>query len=567
MRIARILAEIAAILVLCFCAIDPGPRPVLEKRIDALFAEWDRPDSPGCALGVIRDGRFIYRRGYGMANLEDGLPITSESVFRIGSTSKQFTAACLALLEEDGTLSLDDPIRKFFPEMPAYAEKITIRHLIHHTSGIRDYLTLWSIAGEREDDFFVDGEVVELLARQKELNFEPGNEHLYSNSGYFLLSQLVLRVTGKTLRTFAEERIFGPLGMSDTHFHDDHTMIVKNRAVGYAPKEDDGFQISMTTLDMVGDGGVFTTVEDLSLWDQNFYLNKLGKGGQTLLDRIQTRGVLNSGEKLEYAFGLGIGTYRGLKTVSHGGAFVGYRADMIRFPDQKFTVICLSNLSTFNPTGMARKVADIYLAGEFSEEARPAAQAPGLKKSVVKPTAEELDRKTGLYYSKDRDSFWRLVVEDGKLVIRAPTASFPLSPMSPALFSAEDLPFSLEIEFREDFGGNPVALELRQEGVPPLMFERIVPFEPSETQLRAYAGEYYSDEVRAAYRIILQEGRLRLEHANPFKDYPREPLDPVLIDRFQVGGLKVNFHRSASGVVESFTLDAGRVKNIRFERR
>lgn len=223
----------------------------LSDRVDKVFAQWDKPDSPGCALAVIKDGQMIYKRGYGLANLEHNIPMSPASIMDTGSVSKQFTAMAVALLAEQGKFSLDDDIRKYLPEISQYQAPITIRHLIHHTSGIRDYLTLMAIAGMRDDDHYVDGEVVNLLARQKELNFKPGSEFLYSNSGYFLLSQIVKRASGKSLREFAEENIFKPLGMTRTRFYDDHTEIVRNRAASYVPRKGGGFQIAATTLDMV----------------------------------------------------------------------------------------------------------------------------------------------------------------------------------------------------------------------------------------------------------------------------------------------------------------------------
>ena len=314
------------VLLSIFILFSCSSTDIRTGKVDEIFSTWDRIDSPGCALGVINNGKLIYTRGYGSANLEYGLPITSKSVFRIGSTSKQFTAMCIALLEEEEKLSLDDNIRRYIPEMPVYESAITIRHLLHHTSGIRDYLTLWSIAGSRDDDFFVDDEVLAMLSRQKELNFAPGDEYLYSNSGYFLLSQIVKRITGKSMREYAEKNIFEPLGMTHTHFHDDHTRIVPKRASGYESTGKNMFRISMTTLDMIGDGGIFTTIEDLLLWDRNFYENKLGKGGPELIEKMQTTGCLNDGTHLDYALGLVVKEHRGLKKVSHGGAFVGYRA-------------------------------------------------------------------------------------------------------------------------------------------------------------------------------------------------------------------------------------------------
>ena len=297
-----------------------------------------------------------------MANLEHNIPISPSSVFRIGSTSKQFTAAVVLLLAEEGKLSLDDDIRTLLPELPDYGTPVTIRHLLHHTSGIPDYLRLAAGAGSRSDDLHLTVDAaIAMLASQEKLDFVPGEQFGYSNSGYFLLSQIAQRASGKSLRKYAEEKIFRPLGMTNTHFHDDHKEIVPNRASGYAYREE-GFQISMTTLDTVGDGGVFTTVEDLFYWDQHFYHQQIG--GPQFLDQMLTRGTLNNGRSLDYASGLVHGTHRGLDTIRHGGGFVGFRAEMIRFPQRRFTVICLCNLSARDPTELAKRVADIYLFDE-----------------------------------------------------------------------------------------------------------------------------------------------------------------------------------------------------------
>jgi len=238
-------------------------QPELLHKVDAIFADYDNAESPGCALGVIRDGEFVYRRGYGMANLELGVPISPQSVFRIASTSKQFTAMAIALLAEQGKLSLDDTLKEYYPAYPPWAEEVTIAQLIHHTSGVRDYLTLAELAGKGDDqDYYTTDWVIELLGRQRETNFPPGTQFLYSNSGYLLLGQIVERVSGLTLNQFSQQNIFGPLGMEHSHFHDDHTHIVPQRASGYAPTED-GYRVSETTLDIVGDGSVYTSVDDL----------------------------------------------------------------------------------------------------------------------------------------------------------------------------------------------------------------------------------------------------------------------------------------------------------------
>jgi CubicO group peptidase (beta-lactamase class C family) len=367
MSAASVLKTVTAVYVAALgvasSPVHAQPADSLQMQVDKVFALYDKPDSPGCALGLIRDGAFIYRRGYGSANLELGVPITTKTVFDIGSTSKQFTAASIVLLAQQGKLALDDDIRKYVPEMPTYSRPVTIRHLLHHTSGIRDYLTLMSLRGVATEDLTDDEDALSIITKQKEINFSPGDEHLYSNSGYFLLSVIVKRASGKTLREFARENIFEPLGMHDTHFHDDHTMIVRGRATGYAPKEGGGFQIDMSDFEQTGDGAVMTTVEDLFRWDQNFYRPVVG--GQAMVNQLQATGTLSGGKALTYAFGLSVSQYRGLPAVSHGGAWAGYRAELLRFPGENLSVICLCNLGNSNPGMLSRKVAEIYLAGKL----------------------------------------------------------------------------------------------------------------------------------------------------------------------------------------------------------
>ena len=536
----------------------------LTNRVDKLFSEWDKPDSPGCALGVIQDGQLIYKRGYGMANLEHGIPITSKSVFRIGSTSKQFTAVCMVLLEEEGKLSLDDDIRKHIPEMPDYGQLITIRHLLNHTSGIRDYLTLLSLAGERDDDFLVDGEVVNLIARQEELNFKTGDEYLYSNSGFFLLSVIVKGITGKSMRVYAEEKIFKPLGMTSTHFHDDHTMIVKNRAAGYSPLDKEGFRINMTTLDMVGDGGIFTCVDDLLLWDRNFYDNKLGKGGPELIKRLLTQGILNNGKKLDYALGLIVSDYKGLKMISHGGAFVGFRAEMIRFPVQRFSVIVLANLGTINPSRLARQVADIYLADHLKEQPE---KTPAKKLEFVRLTRAALEQKVGAFYNKERDAVWRISLEEGQLIVDASTFRFPILPVSPTRFLAVEAPLEIEVEFIRKEPEGPMGLQVRIEEEEPRVFEEFQLASPTPSELSQYLGDYHSEELGVTYSLVLENGKLFLHHENPYKGDPKTALFPTFKDRFLRSGNHFHFFRDKQGEIEAFTMNAGRVRNIRFDKK
>ncbi len=434
MRSAPVL--LALVATITGTAIGQEPPGSMTERVDAVFAEWDAPGSPGCALGVIKGGEFLYRRGYGMASLELDVPISSSTVFYIGSTSKQFVSASIMLAEEGGYLSVDDDIRKYVPEIPDYGKTITIRHLLHHTSGLRDYLTLWGLAGEEIADIHEADEALEMIARQRALNFEPGAEYLYSNSGYFMLSVILERATGKSLHEFAHENIFEPLEMENTHFHDDHTHIIEGRAIGHLRRRDGSIALSMSNFAQVGSGGLYTSVDDPLLWDRNYYDNKLGDGD--LIDHMLVRGVLNNGDTLSYAAALQIGTYKGLRTVAHGGALGGYRAELLRFPDQRFSVVCLCNLAPMNPSGLARRVADIYLAEEFEVEPEaPVAEEPtepAAEVEVAEPTESQLDAPqlaeyAGEYYSEELDTEWELVVKDDALYL----ASEPDDPLVPTV--------------------------------------------------------------------------------------------------------------------------------------
>ncbi|MEA3436536.1 MAG: serine hydrolase domain-containing protein, partial [Thermodesulfobacteriota bacterium] len=272
-----------------------------------------------------------------MADLEHNIHISPSTIFYIGSVSKQFVTMCILLLEEQEKLNLDDEIQEYLPDFPQYGTPLTIRHFIHHTSGVRDFLTLWTLSGNDYLDHIDEDAVYRLIKRQKALNFTPGDKYLYSNSCYFMLAMIVEKVSGQSLKEFARENIFEKLGMLNSHFHDDYLHIIKNRAFSYEPIED-GFNNLIMRFDLVGSGGLYTNIEDLYLWDQNFYKNELGKGGPEAIERMHEEGILNNGESAGYAFALRNGTYRGLRTVSHGGSLAGYRAQLMRFPEQHFSV-------------------------------------------------------------------------------------------------------------------------------------------------------------------------------------------------------------------------------------
>lgn len=436
-------------------------------RVDALFARYSDRNSPGCALGVVRNGQFVYQKGYGSANLDYGLPNGPDMVYYVGSVSKQFTAAAIALLSLDGRLKLDDQVSKYIPEV-AHLPAMTVRQLVHHTAGVRDIYVLMALAGIRMEDVFPENDAIALIARQKELNFAPGTDYLYSNSGYLLLAQIVKRVSGVSLREYADQRIFKPLGMNNTHFHDEPYHIFPNRVLSYSPTQGGGYRISyLLNFDKIGAGGLYTTLGDLLKWDRNFYDNKLGKGFPELM---HTRAVQKNGDTLSYAFGLQIGQYRGLKTVRHGGSLMGFQADLVRFPEQRFTVMALCNGNDIVPTQLTNQVADLYLGDQL------AAAAP--TGPAVRSTA-------------------------------------PLAKAATMAVNGDD-----------------------------------------------YIGSYQSSELATTYSIEIVGSELRLRGGLPAE----RALEPVERDVFRSGNYVYRFQRNSQNRVTGFTVEAGRVRNIRFTR-
>ncbi len=314
-------------------------------------------------MAVVQNGEVVQSRGYGLAQMEYEIPIEPSSVFHVASVSKQFTAFAVLMLAAEGRLSLDENIRVYLPELPDYGHTITIRHLLHHTSGLRDQWSLLAMAGWRMDDVITRDQILRLVVRQRELNFEPGTEYLYSNTGFTLLAEIVERVTGQLFRAWTEQHIFAPLGMESTHFHDDHRTIVPNRAYSYQSDPAGGFKKAVLSYANVGATSLFTTLDDLTKWAANFETGDIG--GPDIVRRMRSRGVLNNGDTLDYAMGQAIGSYRGLLALYHAGADAGYRAYLLRFPLHRLSVVVMANLASIDAGRLARQVAELYLDNQI----------------------------------------------------------------------------------------------------------------------------------------------------------------------------------------------------------
>jgi CubicO group peptidase (beta-lactamase class C family) len=557
-RAPSLAAALALVPLLLPAQAPEGAAVERNARVDAIFAPWDRDDSPGCAVGVYRDGRAVHTGGYGMADLERRVPITPRTVFDIGSTGKQFSAASVALLAQRGVLSLDDDVRRWVPELPRYERPVTIRYLLHHTSGLRDYINLLTLGGARIDDVTTDDDALAAIARQRALNFLPGDDHLYSNSGFFLLSVIVERAAGMPLREFAQREIFQPLGMVRTHYLGSYDDVVPDRALAYAPRPDGGYRTSMSRWLQTGDGGVFTTVEELALWDRNFLEPRVG--GPELLAELHRPGTLAGGRVLGYALGLTIGTHRGERIVSHGGSWGGYRAELMRFPDHRFSVAVLCNVGAANATQLAQRVAEIYLDDVLEAPAAAAAATPASAPAVRVPAAT-LRALAGTYRHPDTRAT-RTITFDGGTLYVGTRPRFELRPRNAREFDLTNAQVRASMTFEPATGGGPRRLVWQQVGEEPITFEEVYLVAPGAAALAAYAGAYHGEEIQAIYTLDVTDGALRLR---------RRGADPAILrpgthDEFSAGGTTLRFQRDAAGEVSGFILDVGRVRNLHFVR-
>jgi len=543
-----------------------------QKQVDQLFTAWDTNSTPGAAVSVVKDGSIVYKKGYGMSNLEYDIPITPSTVFHIASVSKQFTAFAILLLEKDGKLSLDDDIRKYIPEVPDFGKTITLRHLANHTSGMRDQWNLLAMAGWRLDDVITKEHVIKLVERQKDLNFEPGAEYLYCNTGFTLLAEVVARVSGKTFAEFTEERIFKPLNMSKTLFYDDHEKIVRNRAYSY--RTDKGnYKKSVLSYANVGATSLFTTVEDLSFWATNFE-NPI-VGDSEMMQKMKQQAVLNNGQEIGYALGQSVGKYKGLNRVGHGGADAGYRTYIGRFPEQKFSVIVFSNDANFNSGVMAHEIADIYLKDSFIEEKEEEEEKDEEEEEKDEENIKEddnadsitIDEATKNAYVGDYEIqpgfILTITNENGSLYGQATgQQKIVLVPVSNTEFTIVEV--NAKITFNRDGNEKAKSLTLVQGGAN-IEALRIKEFDKSAVDLSDFTGEFYSEELATSYNFIVENEKLIARHSR-IEDIE---LSPTKKDHF--AGNKwffgqIEFTRNGDGTISGCKVTAGRVRNLKFEK-
>jgi CubicO group peptidase (beta-lactamase class C family) len=531
----------------------------VELRIDSLFSSWDTITSPGAAIAVMHKGEIVFSKGYGSAQLEYDIPITPTTIFHIASVSKQFTVFSILLLQEEGKLFIDDDIRKHIPEVPDFGKKISLKHLMTHTSGMRDQWNLLALAGWRLDDVITKEHVMTLVRNQKELNFDPGEEYVYCNTGFTLLAEVVARVSGKSFAAFTEERIFGPLNMQNTLFYDDHEKIVKNRAYSYQ-RTDDGFQKSVLSYANAGATSLFTTVEDLMLWTDNFIRPKVGN--QHIFKQMNIEAVLNDGSTFGGGMGQFINTYKGLKQIQHGGADAGYRSYLGRFPEQDFAVAVFSNLGAFNPTGLSLKVADLFLSELQTKEEVTVKKDAAEDVEFVELSNEQLNKHEGTYWN-DAGSYSRTIyVRDDTLWYdRGFNRKSPLAPLSEHEFKMLNVDVDLRVSFKNENGNRKMNVTI--DGGDPIVSDAYLEPVYTNASLQEFAGNYISSELNTNYRLAVKGDTLISTHFR----HGEMILQPVKTDFFETDKWYfgyVRFERNDAGEVSGCRVSSGRVRNLLF---
>lgn len=540
-------------------------KPTNEK-IDQIFSKYVGAASPGCAVGVMKDGQVIYKQGYGLANLEFEVPFLPSTVFNIASTAKQFTGFAIAMLADQGKIDFDDALRLYLPEMHNFGGLITIRHLLHHTSGIRDtFPELLGMAEFRESDVVTKEDVFRLLQKQRDLDFPTGTEFAYANSNYILLALICERVSRRTFAEYCKEEIFEPLGMASSAVLDDPWRVIKGKAAAYYETGEGEWSNALLVDGVIGSTNIYTTVEDLALWDENFYTGKVGSMG--VIEVMERPGQLDDGTALDYACGLEVGpahTHRGWQLVEHGGGHGGYCNHMVRFPELHLSVVVMFNHFLWNSRDMALRIADQYIEDNLEMAAKIETPVQDIKH--VEVSEKFLARKVGKYFNSQRAALREVTLKEGSLYYEG----LRLVPVSEDRFYFEEAP-DVQVEFQELKGGIPKGVTTYTSSGE-YSYDLVEVKIPDKDDLPIYEGVYFSPEIDVYWRIVLEGDQLVIRR----RKYPDSVLSPLFKEAFSddwsaILGYPLNFmlifERADSGEISGFKVSGSSVRNLHFIRQ
>lgn len=536
-----------------------------EQKIEKLFHRWDRYNSPGAAVSVSKAGKLLYAKGFGYSNLEYDIPISSKSIFHVASVSKQFTVMAILLLEKEGKLSVKDDIRKYLDELPELEDIITIEHLIHHTGGLRDQLELIFLSGWRPDDVITQEHLMNMSIRQTTTNFLVDEKFLYSNTGYTFMAEIVKKVSGMSFREYTQKHIFEPLGMENTHFHDDNDEIVKNRAYSYKLGTEGRIKKSVLNYSVVGPTSLFTTVEDMAKWGHNYITCKVG--GREIIDYMTTQYRLKSGKKIEYAGGVNIRDYKGLKTIEHNGADAGFRTSMVVFPKEDLVVSVFSNIGTFKPEYYAKKIGELFIDEELIDD-----HNKFYDYDVLEITSEDPKR-----YMDIEKIEGKYLIEPGRLIVAsvrddAIYIKLPSTPELKFMYIRDKLlqgeNTDVLVEVVEDDNKEIIGLDIINIPSDIRRADRIKIVDRDMDYLKRYIGDYYCRELDTFYKIGIEGNRLIAKHTrSPVTLFVPYGEDCFLSSKGDYGlNGKIVFKKDRHGYIEGFMLNSDRVRNLWFNR-
>ena len=544
----RIKAIIGMVAVLCTGSL--GQAPEKDKVIAGTERAFEKAakanpmPAPGCAVGVSLNGQSVFEKAFGLAEMEHNIPNTPQTVFESGSVAKQFTAAALVMLEQDGKLKIDDPVKKYIPEVPDYGKPVTIRHILTHTAGLRDWGSVMALTGAGRGDRVVTQPIaLDVIYKQKALDFEPGAEYSYSNSGYQLAAEIVERVSGKKFGEFVGERIFKPLGMTNSSWRDDYRRLVPGRAQGYSKSGPNApWMLNMPIMNVIGNGGMLTTVGDWLKWNAALDAKTFG---EPFVAALETQGVLNDGRKISYALGLDVGSYKGIKEIAHSGGTAGYQTYLARFPEKKLSVAALCNGAPPFSGDIVYSVVD-EIFGPFP--------VPAAQPEAAKIAEEQLKKYVGTWRNEKTRNANTLVLDKGELKLNGGV----LRPSTDGAFLLGDR----KTKFIVSKEGGPSMMEIANTdgSVTRLFYEQ--PWTPTAADLASFAGDWYSDEagVRATFAV---EGDKAFIFVRPTI---KLPLRPVYKDAFGAPGQVIWFTRDASGKIDKLHVGASRMRDMHFVR-
>jgi CubicO group peptidase (beta-lactamase class C family) len=525
------------------------------SRIDNLFQKWDKTSVPGCAIGIVRNDTLIYAKGYGMANLENGIPISPETVFYMASVSKQFTGYSIILLARQGKLTLDDDIRKYLPWIHDFGKTLTIRHLLNHTSGLRDDITLAAITGLGYDGMLTQELAINLIKNQTSLNFDPGERYSYSNSNYVLLAEIVKTASGKSFRSFADSAIFKPLGMVNSQFQDNYAGLIKNRALSYSGTRDNKTLNSFQNVYTVGDGGLFSNINDMAKWVINLYSPLAGD--QKDIEQLTWKGKLNNGKEITYASGIGNSIYNGRIKYSHSGGLAGYRTYVSAFPELKMGFIVFSNDGDFNSSAKANEMADIFTTPGIINNANLIDQNDN-NKLLIKDIS--IFRKYMGDYVDEDGTRLNFNLNEGKMSLNVQGQSFNLYQFSRDTIALATRP---ETRFLFSISGNDTVATQYSPGETRIFRKYIAGISLTNKQLQSYTGTYYSLELDCNYGIELRDQKLILT-SNKYEDTEISLIgsDDLYTNNWWMGHMKVL--RDNKNMVTGFEINDGHIMHLRF---